>query len=62
MARFSGKYYYQDSQEIEEDFHTVRARLNVGLSEHWGFVARFDYMEHQTTEDTSVLFGPTYLF
>lgn len=62
MLMVSAKYYYQDSQEIEEDFNTFRARVNFGVTEHWGGVIRFDYMEHQTTTDTSVLAGPTFVF
>jgi hypothetical protein len=56
------KYYYQDSQEAEDDYQTVRARAHGMLNEHWGAVIRFDYMEHMTSNDTSVLFGPVYVF
>lgn len=56
------KYYYQDSRESDEDYHTVRARAHCMFNEHWGAVVRFDYMEHVTSDDTSVLFGPVYVF
>jgi hypothetical protein len=62
MVSTALKYYFQDSQEVDEDFHTFRCRLNASLTENWGFAARVDYMEHQTTEDTSVLFGPSCVF
>jgi hypothetical protein len=62
MIQTSLKYYYQDSREIEEDFHTFRGRVTVGINEHWGIAARVDYMEHQTTDDTSFLMGPAYRF
>jgi hypothetical protein len=55
-------YYYQDSQDIEPDFQTVRARLTAALNRTWGLTARFDYMEHQGTKDTSFLFGPVATF
>ncbi len=56
------KYYYQDSREADEDYQTVRARVHGMWDEHWGAVVRFDYMEHSTSDDTSVLFGPVYVF
>ena len=55
-------YYYQDSREIAQDFQTLRARFNVYLNKTWGITARFDYMEHETTKDTSVLVGPVAVF
>lgn len=62
MVTAALKYYFQDSQEIDEDFDTFRAHVNVGLTKHWGFTARLDYMEHQTTEDRSILLGPSCVF
>ena len=62
MIMVAAKYYYQDSQEIDENFNTFRARLNFGITKNVGGVIRFDYMEHQTTTDTSVLAGPTFMF
>ena len=56
------KYYYQDSQESEDDYQTVRARAHGMFDDHWGAVIRFDYMEHSTSDDTSVLVGPVYVF
>ena len=55
-------YYYQDSQEIEEDFQVVRARLSAFFTKTWGLSARFDYAEHQTTDDRSFLLGPVWVF
>ena len=55
-------YNYQDSQGVDENFQTLRGRVDVFLSRHWGFVARVDYMEHMSTRDTSLLFGPTCVF
>jgi len=56
------KYYYQDSQEAEDDYQTVRARAHGMFNDHWGAIVRFDYMEHVTSDDTSILLGPVYVF
>ena len=62
MAAATVKYYFQDSQEADDDYHTVRARAHCMFTRHWGGVVRFDYMEHVTSDDTSLLVGPTYVF
>ncbi len=61
MMEGAVNYYYQDSQDLEpdEDFQVLRARLNMFFTKTWGLAARVDYMEHQTTDDTSFLIGPT---
>ena len=62
MVGASLKYYYQDSQKLDEDYQNFRARLNVFFTEQWGAIIRLDYMEHSSTRDTSILVGPTYVF
>jgi hypothetical protein len=62
MVNLNVKYYYQDSQEMDDDFNNVHVRLTAGITRHWGATLRFDYMEHVTTDDTSVLVGPVYVF
>lgn len=62
MLALNAKYYYQDSQELDDDFHNLHVRLTAGFTRHWGAAIRFDYMEHATTDDTSVLAGPVYVF
>lgn len=62
MVNLNVKYYYQDSQELADDFNNVHVRLTTGINRHWGAALRFDYMEHTTTDDTSVLLGPVYVF
>ncbi|OPZ25848.1 MAG: hypothetical protein BWZ02_02275 [Lentisphaerae bacterium ADurb.BinA184] len=62
MLNLNVKYYYQDSLEDCDDTHTVRARFVVAFNRHWGAVARFDYMEHATGDDTSIMFGPVCVF
>lgn len=62
MVNFNAKYYYQDSQDLDDDFNNVHVRLTTGITRHWGAALRFDYMEHVTTDDTSVLVGPVYVF
>lgn len=59
MIEANINYYYQDSQDLEEDFQTVHARLHFFFNKTVGLLARVDYMEHQTTTDTSYLLGPT---
>jgi hypothetical protein len=62
MLAATAKYYYQDSQESDDDYQTIRARAHCMFNDHWGAVIRFDYMEHVTSDDTSVLVGPVYVF
>ena len=62
MLGLNAKYYFQDSRELDDDFHNVHVRLTAGITRHWGAAIRFDYMEHATTDDTSLLFGPVYVF
>jgi hypothetical protein len=62
MLALNVKYYYQDSRELDEDFNNVHMRLTTGFNRHWGAALRLDYMEHATTDDTSVLAGPVYVF
>ncbi len=58
MLEGTVNYYYQISQGMDENFQVCRARLNTYFNAHWGFGVRVDYMEHQTSDDTSVMFGP----
>jgi hypothetical protein len=62
MIGLNVKYYYQDSRELDDDFNNVHVRLTTGFTRHWGAALRFDYMEHATTDDTSILVGPVYVF
>jgi hypothetical protein len=62
MLAATVKYYFQDSREADDDYQTVRARAHCMFNDHWGAVLRFDYMEHVTSDDTSVLLGPVYVF
>lgn len=62
MLALNAKYYYQASRDAEEDYNTVHLRFTAGITRHWGMAIRFDYMEHVTTDDTSVLAGPVYVF
>lgn len=57
------KYYYQRSTGNDEaDYHTLRTHLNWQFSQSWGGVLRFDYMEHVTSDDISLMAGPVYRF
>lgn len=62
MLAATVKYYYQDSREADDDYQTVRARAHCMFNDHWGAVIRFDHMQHVTSDDTSVLLGPVYVF
>ena len=62
MLALNAKYYFQDSREADEDYNNVHVRFTTGLTQHWGAVLRFDYMEHSTTDDTSLLAGPVFVF
>ena len=60
MLMASVNYYYQDSQELEEDFQTWRARLIVGLDrEHGlGLMIRFDHEETSSSRNDFWMIGP----
>ena len=62
MIESSVNYYYQDSQEQEDDDQVLRGRLNVFFNRTWGLATRVDYMQHQTSDDLSLLFGPVFVF
>jgi hypothetical protein len=64
MIEAGFSYYYQDSQGLDPDvdFNVLRARANVFFNKNWGIAMRGDYMEHQTTTDTSFLIGPVFVF
>ncbi len=62
MLNVNVKYYYQDSLEDNEDTSTFRTSFVGGISKHWAFTVRFDYMEHMTTDDIFVMAGPVYIF
>ena len=62
MIEAGVNYYYQDSQDIDDDFNVFRARVNCFVNKHWGIAARVDYMEHQYTKDKSFLVGPIWVF
>lgn len=62
MLGLNAKYYYQDSRELDDNFNNIHVRLTTGITRHWGAAIRFDYMEHATTDDTSILLGPVYVF
>ncbi|NLE67214.1 MAG: hypothetical protein GX608_07305 [Lentisphaerae bacterium] len=62
MLALNAKYYYQDSREADEDYNNVHVRFTAGFTRHLGAVLRFDYMEHTTTDDTSLLAGPVFVF
>jgi hypothetical protein len=62
MTEAGVSYYYQESQDIEDDFNPLRARFNIFLNKSFGLATHMDYMEHQFTKDKSILFGPIWVF
>ena len=62
MLEAGVNYYYQDSQELDEDFNVFRARVIGMVTPRWGVGARVDYMEHSTSKDFSFLAGPVFMW
>lgn len=62
MPGINAKFDCQGSRELNVDFHSLHLRLTAGITRHWGATVRFGYMEHATTDDTSILAGPVYVF
>lgn len=62
MLGVNAKYYFQDSRDSGDNYHNFRVRATTGITQNIGAVVRFDYMEHSVTDDTSVLFGPVFMF
>lgn len=56
------QYYYQDSREAEDDYETLRIRAQAMVKRNWGLAGRFDYMEHAVSDETSIQFGPVFVF
>lgn len=59
MVGAHASYYVQLGGDDRENQDTVRAFVRTALSRRWGWILRFDYMEHTTTDDISLLTGPT---
>jgi len=62
MVHVFGQYYLQDNPELDQVYQVFRARQIVFVTEHWGLMAREEYMRQYTSKDTSLLFGVVYLF
>lgn len=62
MFGATAKYYYQDNRDGDEDYRTFRARAHIMATRKLGVTFRFDYMEHATSDDTSFLAGPVFVF
>lgn len=62
MLGASVTYYIQHGGGDRDDLQTLRAYLQASFSRQWGGIVRFDYMEHTTTDDVSLLIGPTLTF
>lgn len=62
MLHLTSKYYLEDKIDSNDFYHVARLRALFSLSENFGLAARFEYMEHSTIDNTSVLFGPAFVF
>ena len=62
MAHLTAKYYLEDNLDLNEYYHVARVRGTFMFNRDIGITARVEYMEHSTSEDLSVLVGPTFLF
>ncbi len=62
MLNLNAKYIYQDSRAGQENFNSLHLRLVTAVTRNWGLSLRFDHMEHATTDDTSFLLGPVFVF
>jgi hypothetical protein len=62
MFNVDAKYYL--SQDLDHDTFNDTFRLwgSAMFSEHTGILTRFEYTEQNTTKDTSILFGPVFVF
>ena len=62
MLGADAKYYL--SQDIDHDTfnHHFRVWGTAMFSRQMGVIARFEYEEQNTTKDTSLLFGPVFVF
>ncbi|MGD9873130.1 MAG: hypothetical protein AB7T27_02560 [Kiritimatiellia bacterium] len=62
MAYLKLKYYLEDNQDLDRQFHVARGETVFMASKDVGFTVRVDYMEHTTSDDLSVLIGPAFVF
>jgi len=62
MIQTTLKYYLEDNLDLDEQFHTVRGRFIISLTQRLAIVVRAEYMEHSITKDTAVLVGPAFVF
>ncbi len=62
MLNTTLKYYYQDDLNSSESYNVLRLRGILFVNKSFGVTARFEYMEEPTTDNTSFLFGPIFMF
>jgi hypothetical protein len=62
MLHLTGKYYLEDKIDSNDYYNVARFRALFSLSEKFGIAARFEYMEHSTIDNTSILIGPAFVF
>ena len=62
MFHLTMKYYYQDDQDSSEGYNVFRFRGIAFANDWFGLTGRFEYLEEPGTDNTSVLFGPVFVF
>lgn len=62
MLHVTAKYYLQDDLDRNEQYNVVRVRASAFFSDHLGVLARLEYMEQETTDNTAFLLGPALVF
>lgn len=56
------QYHLEDKIDNDNYYNVARLRITVPVSNNLGITARFEYMEHETIDNRSILVGPSWIF
>ncbi|MBC8205564.1 MAG: hypothetical protein H8E68_00220 [Kiritimatiellaeota bacterium] len=62
MLHANAKYYLANDLDHDTFNHNFRIWCSAMFNESLGVIARLEYEEQNTTKDTSLLFGPVFVF
>lgn len=62
MLYANAKYYLEDNRDRDEQYDVFRFWATAMFNRSVGLLGRFEYSETAGSTDTSVLFGPVYVF
>lgn len=62
MLHANAKYYISKDLDAETLNHNFRIWGTAMFNERIGVIVRLEYEEQNTTKDTSLLFGPVFVF